>query len=189
MRNGLWLIIDEIDFADAEILSVLNAVLEPNGALVLKEKGHEVIKPHENFRLFATANAVGALAEYRGLYQGTNIMNEAFLDRWRCYVIDYLPADLEAKVLKASIDKMTISIADELVKVANMARQAFQAEELGSTFSTRRLLAWADSCMYHSKLKEQAPFKAAESTIFSKVSREDTVTLKGLMERVLLGKN
>src|SRR6202042_134 len=59
MREGLWLIIDELDFAEPSILAVLTAVLEPNGRLLLKEKGNEIVAAHPSFRLFATANAVG----------------------------------------------------------------------------------------------------------------------------------
>jgi cobaltochelatase CobS len=189
MKNGLWLIIDELDFAEAPILSVLNSVLESNGTLMLKEKGNEVVRAHKNFRIFATANAIGQYAEFRGLYQGTNIMNEAFLDRWRCYVIEYLPSDIEAKVLAAAVPRMTETIAKELVKVAAMARQAFINEELQCTFSTRRLLDWAEQTIHFHKLGEQAPFKAAESTIFSKISRENGTVVKGFMSRILLGKN
>ena len=90
MREGLWLIVDEIDFAEPSILAALTAVLEPHGRLTLKEKGNEVVAPHPAFRLFATANAVGAMSQFRHLYQGANLMNEAFLDRWRVYLLDYL---------------------------------------------------------------------------------------------------
>ena len=93
MREGHWLTVDELDFAEAAILSVLNSVLEPGGRLCLKEKGHEMIDPHPNFRLFATANAVGCMASFRALYQGTNVMNRAFLDRWRVYHVNYLPPE------------------------------------------------------------------------------------------------
>ena len=48
-----------------------------------KKKGNEIVAPHPAFRLFATANAVGAMSQFRHLYQGANLMNEAFLDRWR----------------------------------------------------------------------------------------------------------
>ncbi len=82
MRAGHWLIIDEIDFVEPAIIAVLTAVLEPGGRLLLKEKGDEIVTPHPAFRLFATANAAGAMSVYRHLYQGANLLNEAFLDRW-----------------------------------------------------------------------------------------------------------
>lgn len=189
MRHGLWLIIDELDFADAAILAALNSVLEPNGELTLKEKGHEIIVPHKNFRLFSTANAVGCMAEHRGLYQGTNIMNEAFLDRWKVYKVDYLPEDVEANVITDSIEKMPLRVSKELVKVASMIRKAFAEETVASTFSTRRLIDWGEMIVRHRSLKAQAPFKAAESVIYSKVSKEDKQAIEGIMKRVLLGRN
>lgn len=196
MRHGWWLILDELDFADAPILSVLNSVLEPRGALMLKEKGHEVIKPHPNFRLLATANTVGCMQRYRSLYQGTNILNEAFLDRWRVYHVDYLPAKNEADVIAGFIvslkPKRSLSeedlkarptramhVAAVIVKCMNMAREAFEKEEISCTFSLRRGLDWAEMLTRHAH-----PAKAAEATIFSKISREDADIIKGIITRV-----
>jgi len=186
MRNGVWLILDELDFADPAILSVLNSILEPGQPLVLKEKGNEVIKPHKDFRICATANAVGQYAEYRGLYQGTNIMNEAFLDRWRVYIVDYLPEDLERKVLEKSIPLMSAGVAEAMVKVASAVRKAFNEETVQCTFSTRRLLDWGELTIRHRNLKVDAPFKAAESVIFSKISREDALAIRSFMQRILM---
>jgi len=186
MREGYWLIVDELDFAEPAILSVLNAVLEPGGKLMLKEKGHEIVVPHENFRLFATANAVGCMSAYRSLYQGTNIMNEAFLDRWRVYHIDYLPADEEAKILVNTIPRMTPKVAGVIVRVAGMIRDAFKNEEVSCTFSTRRMLDWAEM-MIRYKEHADAPFRAASATIFSKVSKEDAEVIKGLIQRIMIG--
>lgn len=187
MRNGLWLIVDELDFAEPAILSVLNGVLERNGVLVLKEKGHEIVTPHEDFRIFATANAVGQYAEFRGLYQGTNILNEAFLDRWRCYVIDYMAPDLESEAI-SKVTGISVALAKEFVKVANDVRKAFVEETVRCTFSTRRLIDWAMAIKRYSALKDEAPVKAAEATIFNKISREDAIAVKGYIERHLLGK-
>jgi len=189
MKKGLWLVLDEIDFADPAILSVINGVLEPGEGLCLKEKGSEVVEAHPNFRLCATANAVGALAEYRALYQGTNIMNEAFLNRWECYVVPYMPEDAEAKVLEKSIPMMPMTVSKELVKVANAVRKAFEEETVRCTFSTRMLLDWGRKIIRHRKHREQAPFKAAESVIFSKIAREDAMAIKGFMQRILLGRD
>ncbi len=186
MQKGLWLIVDELDCADAPILTVLNAVLERNGKLVLKEKGHEVITPHKNFRIIATANAAGRMAEYRSLYQGTNIMNEAFMDRFKCYVIDYMPDALEKKVLKAAYPALSEMLCHKLVELANNVRKAFLQETVQCTFSTRRLLDWAEDIVYFQSKKMKKPIsKAAESTIFSKISKEDAAAIEGFMKRLI----
>ena len=169
MRQGLWLIVDEIDFAEPAILSVLTAVLEPGGRLLLKEKGNEIIEPHPAFRLFGTANAVGAMSRFRHLYQGANLMNEAFLDRWRVYMIDYLSPEDEAAVLRQTFgDRVSAAMAQTLDAIAADCRAAFIREDLASAFSTRRLLDWTAMM-----LRTGDPESAAGPTIYSKVDAED----------------
>lgn len=180
MREGLWLILDEIDFAETAILAVLNPVLEKDGALMLKEKGHELVIPHKNFRIFATGNTIGKMQKYRGLYQGTNIMNEAFLDRWRCYMVEYLQPQEEIAVLSKTIDRISEKLAAPIVRVANEIRQAFLKEEISCTFSTRRLIDWAELM-----LRTRNPLKAADIAIFSKISEEDAEVVKGIIVRVM----
>jgi len=182
MREGYWMILDELDFAGQEVLSVLNSVLEPSGALMLKERDHEVVHAHPEFRVFATANTVGCMSQFRSLYQGTNLMNEAFLDRWSVYHVNYLPADEEAKVLVASVPKLTVKIATVIVKVAGMIRESFNKEEIQCTFSLRRMLDWA-------KLMERYrdPMKAAQTSIVNKISPEDAEVIKGIIQRVMIG--
>jgi cobaltochelatase CobS len=182
MRDGLWLIIDEIDFAEPGILAVLTAVLEPHGKLLLKEKGNEVVAPDPAFRLAATANAVGAMSRYRHLYQGANLMNEAFLDRWRVYQFDYLsPAD-EAQVLVRTLAPyLSPALAHTLVAIAADCRAAFEREDLASAFSTRRLLDWAELM-----LRLGDPERAAEPTIYSKISPEDAAVIRGIMRHHIL---
>lgn len=196
MRYGWWVVVDEIDFAEAQILSVLNSVLEKDGILMLKEKGHEIVHPHPNFRLLSTANTAGCMQRYRSLYQGTNILNEAFLDRWRVYHVDYLPAKNEAEVVAGYICSTPITrklteedlkarpvramhVAAILVKIAGLTREAFEKEEVTCTFSLRRVLDWAEMCTRHSH-----PLRAAEATIFSKISKEDSDVVKSIIQRV-----
>lgn len=180
MREGHWLILDEIDFAEPAILAVLNAVLEPKGELMLKEKGHEVVTAHKNFRVFATANTVGCMQDFRGLYQGANIMNEAFLDRWKVYHVDYLPPERESEVLCKTVSRMTMRITPAIIKVVNMVREAHKKEEVQCTFSLRRAIDWAEMIVRH-----RDPLKAAENTIFSKISRQDAEVIKGIIQRVM----
>jgi cobaltochelatase CobS len=182
MRNGLWLVLDEIDFAEAPILSVLNSVLEKNGALFLKEKGHEMVVPHENFRIFATANSVGAMSDFRGLYQGTNLLNEAFLDRWQVYFIDYLSEKEEIDVLVNVVPRMSEQMAKYIVKAGSLIRESFKNEEISATFSLRRMIDYADKMI---EIKDH--FKAAESTILSKVSPQDAAVIRAVLQRTLGG--
>jgi cobaltochelatase CobS len=177
MREGLWLIVDEIDFAEPSILAALTAVLEPHGRLTLKEKGNEVVEPHPAFRLFATANAVGAMSQFRHLYQGANLMNEAFLDRWRVYLLDYLSPAEETDVLTRTLaPHMTQTLAATLAAIAADCRAAFAREDLSSAFSTRRLLDWAALM-----LRTGDPERAAGPAIYAKVSPEDATLIRGII--------
>jgi cobaltochelatase CobS len=177
MREGVWLIVDEIDFAEPSILAALTAVLEPHGRLVLKEKGNEIVAPHPAFRLFATANAVGAMSQFRHLYQGANLMNEAFLDRWRVYLLDYLTPAEEADVLMRTLaPPMTRTLATTLAAIAADCRAAFAREDLSSAFSTRRLLDWAELM-----LRTGDPERAAGPAIYAKVSPEDAALIRGIV--------
>jgi cobaltochelatase CobS len=177
MREGLWLIVDEIDFAEPSILAALTAVLEPHGRLTLKEKGNEVVTAHPAFRLFATANAVGAMSQFRHLYQGANLMNEAFLDRWRVYLLDYLSPTEEADVLVRTLAPyMTQPLAATLAAIAADCRAAFAREDLSSAFSTRRLLDWAELM-----LRTGDPERAAGPAIYAKVSPEDAALIRGII--------
>jgi cobaltochelatase CobS len=177
MREGLWLIVDEIDFAEPSILAALTAVLEPHGRLTLKEKGNEVVEPHPAFRLFATANAVGAMSQFRHLYQGANLMNEAFLDRWRVYLLDYLsPAEETDVLVRTLAPYMTPALAATLAAIAADCRAAFAREDLSSAFSTRRLLDWAELM-----LRTGDPERAAGPAIYAKVSPEDATLIRGII--------
>jgi cobaltochelatase CobS len=177
MREGVWLIVDEIDFAEPSILAALTAVLEPHGRLVLKEKGNEIVAPHPAFRLFATANAVGAMSQFRHLYQGANLMNEAFLDRWRVYMLDYLtPAEETDVLMRTLAPHMTRTLATTLAAIAADCRAAFAREDLSSAFSTRRLLDWAELM-----LRTGDPERAAGPAIYAKVSPEDAALIRGII--------
>ncbi|WP_322046292.1 AAA family ATPase [Paraburkholderia sp. J67] len=176
MREGYWLIIDELDFAEPSILAVLTAVLEPKGRLLLKERGNEIVAPHPSFRLFATANAAGAMSAYRHLYQGANLLNEAFLDRWRVYLFDYLSKDEETEVLVRTLPSLTRELAHTLAAIAADCRAAFAREDLASAFSTRRLIDWAELM-----LRAGDAERAAGPAIYAKVSAEDAALIRSII--------
>ncbi len=153
MRNGYWILFDEIDFADPAILSLLHPVLESDPMLTLKENGGEIIKPHPLFRVFATANSIGAMSDRANAYGGTNEMNEAFLDRWQVLMVDNLPAKEEIKVIRNEAPGLNASVAKKIVAFANMARKNnFNDSDVsysGDNFSTRKVVAWAKKASLH----------------------------------------
>jgi len=74
LRQGHWVILDELNLAPSEVLEALNRLLDDNRELYLAEI-NEVVKPHPNFRLFATQNPSGA-------YGGRKPLSRAFRNRF-----------------------------------------------------------------------------------------------------------
>lgn len=151
MRKGYWLLLDELDFADPAVLSLLHPVLEENPMLVLKENSGEIIKPHNDFRVFATANSIGTMQDRAEAYEGTNRMNEAFLDRWQVIMVNNLPEKDEIRVVKSYTKGLPLATAKKIVAFANKVRkQEFsEIQFAGDNFSTRKVLAWAKKTALH----------------------------------------
>jgi cobaltochelatase CobS subunit len=172
MRNGYWLILDEVDFAQPEILSLLHPVLEQNGTLVVKENKGEEIKAHPNFRLFGTANSIGSMAHRGDTYSGTQTMNEAFMDRWHLVTVPNMDEKTEIKVLRERVPSLQSKFAKRIVQFANMIRKGKEGNVVNMTFSTRRVIQWGEkTALYRNATK------GAESVFFEKVSPEDKAVL------------
>jgi cobaltochelatase CobS len=166
MRKGIPLIIDEADATPPDVQFVLHPILMGQ-PLLLTRNGAEYVNPEPGFMVVATGNTVGR-GDDAGLYVGTNVLNEAYLDRYGM-VFDhwYMPPEEEIRVLvkRTGIHKRT---ADKMVKVASSAREAMLADKLSSTFSTRKLLDW---CNLHVRGMDIG--KAFLYSCIGKVSTED----------------
>ena len=140
MKDGHWLLLDELDFCQPEYLATLQAVFEGNNTpLTLADNGGEKIYPHKDFRIIATANTLGR-GDTNG-YHGTNMLNIATLDRWTIITMDYTTQ--ENKLLSRIISS---EVAEKMVAVAKRIRNAIKVGELPDfVFSTRRLLCWSEA--------------------------------------------
>jgi cobaltochelatase CobS len=125
------------------------------------------------------------MQEFRHLYQGANIMNEAFLDRWRCYFIDYMKPEDEVKVIIGALPRFAKaeSAVQTIVKVVGTVRKAFAEEEVACTFSTRRAIDWAELM-----LRYKDPTKSAEIAVFSKINKTDAEVIRGIIQRIMTKK-
>jgi MoxR-like ATPase len=139
-RQGAVLCIDEIDYG-AQNLSSLQRVLE--GKPFLLKKKNELITPAAGFTVIATANTKGKGSD-DGRYMFTNILNEAFLERFlNTYEQDWPSAKIEQKIIKkelTSLGRPDDDFAEKLVTWAEVIRKTFDEGGCDEVISTRRLV-------------------------------------------------
>lgn len=144
MLRGAVLLLDEVDLAGPKVMC-LQPVLEGN-ALTIKKLGITV-KPAPGFTVFATANTKGRGSD-DGKYIGTNLLNEAFLERFNFTIEQQYPAvAVEKKILTKTYQALGGEITDEisvffetLAKWADAIRQTFAEDGIEDIISTRRLV-------------------------------------------------
>jgi len=139
MERGAVLLLDEIDLASNKILC-LQSILEGKGVF-LKKIG-KYVRPASGFNVFATANTKGKGSD-DGRFIGTNVLNEAFLERFPVtFEQEYPSASTERKILEGiSLD---LGIQDRqfcqrLTDWAQMIRKTFYEGAIDEIISTRRL--------------------------------------------------
>ena len=135
LERGAVLLLDEVDLASNKILC-LQSVLEGKG-LFLKKIG-KYVKPALGFTIFATANTKGKGSD-DGRFVGTNVLNEAFLERFPVtFEQSYPTAATETKILINNGAEETF--ADNLVKWAGVIRKTFFDGGVDEIITTRRLV-------------------------------------------------
>jgi len=143
LERGAILLLDEVDLASNKILC-LQSILEGKGVF-LKKIG-EYIKPKAGFNVIATANTKGKGSE-DGRFIGTNILNEAFLERFPITVEqDYPSPQIENKILRKVCEQLNIPMTGDhenyivyLCDWANIVRKTFNEGGIDEVISTRRL--------------------------------------------------
>ena len=139
MERGCGLLLDECDLGSNKLLA-LQPVLEGNG--VFLKKVNKWVKPKEGFNIYATANTKGKGSE-DGRFIGTNILNEAFLERFAITIEQPYPtAAIEKKIVLGSMEKygsVDEKFADNLVSWAEVIRKTFYDGGVDEVISTRRL--------------------------------------------------
>jgi cobaltochelatase CobS len=185
-KYGGWFLLDEIDGLNPALALGLNTVLDGR-PLVLPESG-EIIHRHPRFRFVATANTNGG-SDDTGVYQGTNRLNLAFMDRFLKLEASYPSKEVE-KVLLMQFAPDIPLFHDKMIEFANLVRQAFLnpdgRTQLDVTMSSRTLLRWAELIRIYSPMRMK--LKVLPTTMmmaFGYMASEPCrVTLKELLQRV-----
>ena len=141
MERGAILLLDEIDLASSKIMC-LQPVLEGKG--VYLKKVNRFVSPSVGFNVLATANTKGKGSE-DGRFIGTNILNEAFLERFPITVEQEYPSmSVERKILDKVFDSLDITeygdFSEKLVTWADIIRKTFYEGGIDEIIATRRLV-------------------------------------------------
>ena len=148
LRNPVAIVFDEYDAGRADVMFVIQRVLEHDGKLTLLDQ-NEIITPHSNFRLFATSNTVG-LGDTTGLYHGTQQINQAQMDRWSLVAtLNYLSVEVESAIVLAKSPSYDSEegkrVLKQMVTVADLTRTAFMNGDLSTVMSPRTVINWASN--------------------------------------------
>lgn len=140
MRRGAVLLLDETDLGTEDLLC-LQPILE--GKPYFDKKTGEVVQATEGFTVIATANTKGKGSD-DGRFIGTNVLNEAFLERFAITVEqEYPPAATERKILEKNFVQYNINdpvFIDRLITWAEVIRKSFEDGACDEIISTRRLV-------------------------------------------------
>jgi cobaltochelatase CobS len=144
LRNPTAIVFDEYDAGRADVMFVIQRVLEVDGKLTLLDQ-NKVITPHPYFRLFATSNTVG-LGDTTGLYHGTQQINQGQMDRWSIVsTLNYLSHDAEVNIVAAKNPGTDRKVIEHMVTVANLSRNAFMNGDISTVMSPRTVITWAQN--------------------------------------------
>ncbi len=138
LKEGYWIVLDELNLAPTDVLEALNRLLDDNRELLVPETQH-LVRPHENFMLFATQNPPG-------IYGGRKNLSRAFKNRFLEVQFDDIPAD-ELETILRKRSQIAPSFCARIVAVykeLSIIRQSGRLFEQRNSFATLRdLFRWA----------------------------------------------
>jgi cobaltochelatase CobS len=148
LQRPVALIFDELDAARPEVMFVIQRILEREGKFTLLDQ-NKVISPNPFFRLFATANTIG-LGNLNGLYHGTQMINQAQMDRWNIVArLNYLSVEDEVNIVVSRVPSFDNEAGRKtvasMVAVADLTRKGFTAGDTSTLMSPRTVIFWAEN--------------------------------------------
>jgi cobaltochelatase CobS len=172
MLAGDWILLDEINATLPEIAFCLHSLLDDDRMVVLMEYDGRIVRPHPNFRLFASMNP-----SEQARYGGTKTLNEALLDRFPVVIrMDYLSENEEVAAVIAQSGQKDEGVVRRMVRCANEVRAAIGQEKVFGSFSTRRVTDWARMSLQFD-VRE-----SADVTVLSKLNPFDAEVVEDIVD-------
>ncbi|MBU6338370.1 MAG: AAA family ATPase [Rickettsiales bacterium] len=182
LRRNIALVLDEYDAIKTDVSFVIHRLLENDGKFALLEE-NQVITPHQYFRIFATSNTLGA-GDDLGIYHGTNLINQAQMDRWNIAVsLNYLSEKQELEILQKKLPFLNSTLhkdtAKLMIRLANITREAFKNGDISTLISLRTLISWGENIKIFSSTKN-----AFILSFYNKVIDDEKPVLNEFYQRV-----
>ena len=159
MERGAILLLDEVDLGSNKLMC-LQPVLE--GKPIFLKKINKLITPAKGFNIVATANTKGKGSD-DGRFVGTNVMNEAFLERFSVTMEQEYPQErVEKKILSNLLSSLgsahptDVDFINRLVSWADVIRKSFAEGAVSDIISTRRLVHICEAYVIFSHNREKA---------------------------------
>jgi midasin len=137
LREGHWIVLDELNLAPTDVLEALNRLLDDNRELLIPET-QEVVRPHDDFMLFATQNPAG-------LYGGRKVLSRAFRNRFLELHFDDIPVEELTEILhrRTMIPETWCKRIVKVYQELSTLRQENRIFEQKSFATLRDLFRWA----------------------------------------------
>ncbi|KAF7863118.1 hypothetical protein EAF04_007201 [Stromatinia cepivora] len=178
LRQGHWIVLDELNLAPTDVLEALNRLLDDNRELLIPEM-QEIVRPHENFMLFATQNPPG-------LYGGRKTLSRAFRNRFLELHFDDIPEEELDFILEKRSQKVAPSDCRRIVAVykeLSRLRQSTRLFEQKDSFATLRdLFRWA---LRDAENREQLAANGYMLLAERVRNSEERAAVKEIIERVM----
>lgn len=176
LREGHWIVLDELNLAPTDVLEALNRLLDDNRELLIPET-QEYIRPHEDFMLFATQNPAG-------LYGGRKTLSRAFRNRFLELHFDDIPVDELQEILhkRTQLPESRCKRIVTVYKELSVLRQESRMFEQRSFATLRDLFRWA---LRPNETVDQLAINGF-MLLGERVRKpEERQTLKAILERVM----
>ena len=138
MKNGDWVLFDEMNTALPEVLTVINGVLDDSRSVTLPNDTNERVEAHKDFRFIGTQNPA------TGKYAGTARLNDALLNRMIKVEIGFMDGNAEVAALKTHTSKMSDTSIRLLVDMANYTRSRNNFDDKISTRDLVKIIRLRD---------------------------------------------
>lgn len=177
LRQGYWVVLDELNLAPTDVLEALNRLLDDNRELLIPET-QDIVRPHENFMLFATQNPPG-------MYGGRKVLSRAFRNRFLELHFDEIPEE-ELETILRERSQIAPSFCTKIVAVykkLSILRQSDRLFEQKNSFATLRdLFRWA---LRDADDREQLAVNGFLLLAERVRKQQERIAVKGIIEDVM----